>query len=291
MNDVIHALQQDSNLFLFALGCFSLLIGSFLNVVIYRLPLMLQEAWSQECREFLGLKNTSDSPPISLWLPFSHCPACKKALKPWHNVPIISYLILKGHCAHCSARIGLRYPIVELICCITSVYVGWYFGCSYETLGALLFTWILICLIFIDIDHMLLPDSLTLLLLWLGLLLSLSNLFTSSTDAILGGAIGYFVFAITGWIFKKATGKVGMGQGDYKFLAALGAFLGWQMLPIIILLASIIGLIFNLLRMMVRREFKSVPIPFGPYLAFSGWVSLFWGHDIIHYYLRIAGYI
>lgn len=193
-------------------------------------------------------------------------------------------MVLQGKCAYCKAKISLRYPLVEFICCITSVYVAWRFGFSLQTLGALIFTWTIIALTFIDIDYHLLPDQLTFFLLWSGLLFSLFPVFVSPQDAIIGAVAGYIVFAVTQMIFKFFTGKTGMGQGDYKFLAALGAYLGWQQLPIIILLASIIGLIFSITQMSIKRQFKSVPIPFGPYLAMAGWICLIWGKDILYLY-------
>jgi len=285
--DIIHFLAENQHIFLIVIAALGLIIGSFLNVVIHRLPHMLQEEWNQECREYLGLKpNPIDIDKLNLHLPFSHCPRCKKTLKPWHNIPIISYLVLKGHCAYCNAAISARYPIVELLCCLASVYVAWRFGFTFQTLGALLFTWILIALTFIDIDHHLLPDQLTLSLLWVGLFLSMFSLFVNSHDAIIGAILGYLIFALTQWLFKLATGKIGMGQGDYKFLAGLGAYLGWQQLPIIILFASVSGLIFGLTHMTMKKQFKSTPLPFGPYLAVAGWISLMWGPEILHIYVH-----
>jgi len=284
--DILQFFKENLDFFLLLVAAGSLLIGSFLNVIIYRLPRMLMNQWGQECREYLGLKPTpvTEIERFNLYLPMSHCTHCKKNLKPWHNIPVISYLVLQGKCAYCKARISARYPLVELICCITSVYVAWRFGFSLQTLGALIFTWTLITLTFIDLDYHLLPDQLTFFLLWVGLLLSLVPVFVSSHDAIIGAAVGYLIFAVTQLIFKLFTGKIGMGQGDFKFLAALGAFLGWQQLPIIILLASVIGIIFGLTQMTLKRQFKSVPIPFGPYLAVAGWISLIWGADIMSIY-------
>lgn len=284
--DILNFLTENQNIFLVLVALFSLLVGSFLNVLIYRLPRMIQHAWNQECRHYLGLKpHKSDMDKLNLYLPLSHCTECKKGLKPWHNIPILSYLVLRGKCAFCHSKISIRYPLVELLCCIASVYVAWRFGVSWQTVAALLFTWILISLTFIDLDHHLLPDQLTLLLLWLGLLASIYGLFTSCHDAIIGAIAGYLVFAITQWVFKLVTGKIGMGQGDYKFLAALGAYLGWQQLPLIVLLASFIGMIFGLTHMLIKRQYKSLPLPFGPYLAVAGWISLIWGNDILHLYL------
>jgi len=272
--------------FVFCVGLFSLFIGSFLNVVIYRLPRMMQNTWHEECRIYLGLKPHShqELEQLSLALPFSHCPHCKKTLKPWHNVPVFSYLFLFGKCAYCRASISLRYPIVELITAVSSVYIAWSLGFSFQTGGALLFTWILITLTFIDLDYYLLPDQLSLLLLWLGLFCSLFSLFCSSHDAIIGAIVGYSIFAAIEWVFKKITGKSGLGQGDFKLLAALGAYLGWQQLPIIVLAASFIGAIFGITHMFIRRQFKSIPLPFGPYLAFAGWISLLWGNELMSLY-------
>lgn len=285
--DIIDFFTTNPNMFLVAIAALSLLVGSFLNVLIYRLPRMIQYEWSQECRQYLGLKpHTADVEQLNLYLPLSHCTHCKNKLKPWHNIPVISYLYLRGHCAYCKAKISLRYPFVELLCCVTSVYVAAHFGFSLQTLGALFFTWIIISLTFIDLDYHLLPDHLTLLLLWIGLLLSIYSVFSNSHDAILGAVAGYAIFAITQGLFKFATGKIGMGQGDYKFLAALGAYLGWQQLPIIILLASITCIIFSITHMAMKHQWKSVPLPFGPYLAVAGWVSLMWGTDILHLYLN-----
>jgi len=285
--DIINFFKDHFHLFLILAAMVALMIGSFLNVVIYRLPRMMINEWNQECREYLGLKTPcKDTEQINLWAPLSHCPQCKKRLKPWHNIPVLSYFVPSGHCAYCRATISLRYPIVELLCCVTSVYAVWHFGLTPQMLGALLFTWILICLTFIDLEYHLLPDQLTYLLVWSGLLLSLLGLFTDMTSAILGGALGYLVFAVIQWTFEWVTGKVGMGQGDFKFLAGLGAFLGWQQLPIIILLASLMGIIFSLIHMSIKRKFQSVPMPFGPYLSIAGWVSLFWGPELLHHYLR-----
>lgn len=285
--NIVDFCTSNPNLFFVLIAALSLLVGSFLNVLIYRLPRMIQNDWNNECRQYLGLKpHTTDIEHLNLYLPLSHCTHCKKRLKPWHNIPVISYLILFGQCAYCKAKISMRYPFVELLCCITSVYVAMHFGCSSQTIGALFFTWIIIGLTFIDLDYHLLPDHLTLLLLWIGLLLSIYSVFANSHDAIFGAIAGYAIFAITQGVFKFATGKIGMGQGDYKFLAALGAYLGWQQLPIIILLASITCIIFGVTHMAIKHQWKSVPLPFGPYLAVAGWVSLMWGDDILKLYLN-----
>lgn len=285
--DVIYFLKDNNELFLIIVGILSLFIGSFLNVVIYRLPRMMEQAWGDECRLYLGLKSQPDEEKINLYLPFSHCPQCKQAIKPWHNIPILSYLFLQGKCVYCHGRISIRYPLVEALTCIVSIYVAWRFGFSWQTLAGLLFTWICICLTFIDLDYHLLPDQLTLLLLWLGLFCSIFSLFSSSEAAILGAIIGYLIFASIQILFKLATGRIGMGQGDFKFLAAFGAFLGWQMLPMIILFASFSGVIITLTHMLIKRNIQNIPLPFGPYLAVAGWVALLWGNEIMEYYFSI----
>jgi leader peptidase (prepilin peptidase)/N-methyltransferase len=286
--DIMFFFATNPGIFLLTIAFLSLFIGSFLNVVIYRLPRMMEQHWSEECRLYLGLKPHSDIEKLNLSLPFSHCPRCKKSIRPWHNIPLLSYFWLRGRCAYCKAHISIRYPIVEMLTCIASVYVAWKFGFTWQTAAALVFTWISICLIFIDLDYHLLPDQLTLLLLWLGLFFNIYNLFCSTQDAIIGAIVGYGIFALTQFLFKWATNKTGMGQGDFKFLAALGACLGWQLLPLIILLASISGVIFALTHMAIKRQFKSVPLPFGPYLAVAGWVALLWGNEITLYYLQVV---
>lgn len=285
--ETLYFVAANPDIFLIVIAVISLFIGSFLNVVIYRLPRMMQQSWSEECRIYLGLKPQEEHEKLNLILPFSHCPQCKKVIRPWHNIPILSYLWLRGRCAYCRAQISLRYPLVEGMTCLVSVYVAWRFGVSWQTGAALAFSWICICMIFIDLDFHLLPDQLTLLLLWAGLFFSLFTLFAGSHDAIIGAIAGYLIFAGTQWIFGAVTGKTGMGQGDYKFLAALGAFLGWQMLPLIILLASVSGVVFALTHMAIKRSFKSAPLPFGPYLAVAGWIALLWGNEIIQYYFEV----
>lgn len=284
--ETLHFIADNQLLFLIVTGIFALFVGSFLNVVIYRLPLMMEQNWSEECRIYLGLKPHTDVEKFNLTLPFSHCPHCKKTIRPWHNIPILSYLWLRGRCGYCRAQISMRYPLVEALTCLATVYVAWRFGVTWQTLSAMVFTWILICLTFIDVDYHLLPDHLTLLLLWIGLFCSLFGLFTDSHSAIIGAIAGYAIFASLQTLFGWATGKVGMGQGDYKLLAALGAYAGWELLPLVILLASISGILFTAIHMLVKHEFKSLPMPFGPYLAIAGWVALLWGNEILHYYIK-----
>ncbi len=284
--DTLQFFAEYPVLFLMVTAVLSLFVGSFLNVVIYRLPLMMERSWSEECRIYLGLKPHTDIEKLNLCLPFSHCPHCKKSIRPWHNIPIASYLWLRGKCSYCNALISMRYPLVEALTCLMSVYVAWRFGVTLQMGAALIFTWVLICLTFIDIDHHLLPDQLTLSLMWFGLFCSLFFIFADSQDAIIGAMTGYLLFAGLQLLFGWATGKVGMGQGDYKLLAALGAVCGWQLLPLIILLASICGIIFTFISMLIKREFKSTPLPFGPYLAVAGWVALLWGHEIMQFYIQ-----
>ncbi|TAK79236.1 MAG: prepilin peptidase [Gammaproteobacteria bacterium] len=285
--DITQFFADNLPAFLFIVAILTLFIGSFLNVVIYRLPRMLEQSWSEECRIYLGLKPHTETEKLNLCLPASHCPHCKHSIRPWHNIPLLSYLWLRGKCAYCKASISMRYPLVEAVTCLVSVYVAWKFGFTWQTLAALFFTWIIICLTFIDLDYHLLPDQLTLFLLWLGLFFSLFNVFCDSHSAIIGALVGYSIFAGVQCIFESITGKTGMGQGDFKFLAALGAYLGWQLLPLIILLASVTGVIFALTHMLIKRHFKSVPLPFGPYLALAGWVAMLWGNEIMQYYLVV----
>ncbi len=285
--DILNFFIANSDIFVITIGVISLFIGSFLNVIIYRLPRMMEQSWSEECRIYLGLKPHKETESLNLCLPFSHCPDCKKIIRPWHNIPIFSYLWLRGRCAYCKAAISLRYPLVEILTCVVSTYVAWKFGVTWQTFAALIFTWISICLVFIDLDYHLLPDQLTLLLVWLGLFFSIFNVFVNSHASILGAISGYLIFALIQLIFEWVTGKTGMGQGDYKYLAALGAYFGWQMLPLIILLSSISGVIFALTYMFVKKRFKSTPLPFGPYLAIAGWIAMLWGREIMSFYLDI----
>jgi len=285
--DIIAFLSEHNDILLLISAFLSLFIGSFLNVVIYRLPRMMQHEWSEECRIYLGLKPHTEPDKLNLSLPASHCPSCKKSIRPWHNIPVFSYFWLRGRCSFCHAHISLRYPLVEALTALLSMYVVWKFGISLQTISALIFTWIIICLTFIDLDHHLLPDQLTLLLLWCGLVSSLFPLFCNSFDAITGAIAGYSIFALTQWAFGRITGKIGMGQGDFKFLAAIGAYFGWQMLPLAIILSCICGITIAFTHMIIKKNFKSVPLPFGPYLAIAGWVILLWGNEIMRYYFEV----
>jgi leader peptidase (prepilin peptidase)/N-methyltransferase len=257
--------------------CLGLLVGSFLNVVIYRLPLMMETRWRRDCCELLELAPEKQDAPLNLATPNSHCPHCKAAIKPWQNIPVLSYLILGGKCSHCAAPISLRYPLIELLTGLMTLALAGFFDLSPALLGAVILTWSLIALTMIDIDHQLLPDDITLPLLWLGLLFNLNATYVSLADAVIGAMAGYLILWSIYQAFKLLTGKEGMGYGDFKLLAALGAWLGWQMLPEIILLSSLVGAICGIALMILKRRGREIPIPFGPYLAIAGWIALLWG--------------
>jgi leader peptidase (prepilin peptidase)/N-methyltransferase len=264
-----------------------LVVGSFLNVVIYRLPLQLQNSWRHDAMDFLGQEPDTESKKFSLVYPPSRCTSCEVLIKPWHNIPIISYLLLKGRCKNCSEPISLQYPAVELICGLLTVAVVYHFGFTVQAAWAMLFTWVLVALTGIDVNHQLLPDSLTLPLLWLGLLVNMSATFVPLADAVAGAVAGYMVLWIVYWAFKLITGKEGMGHGDFKLLAALGAWLGWQQLPMIILLSSAVGALIGTAGILLYGRKKQVQIAFGPYLAIAGWIALVVGEKITNGYLQL----
>jgi leader peptidase (prepilin peptidase)/N-methyltransferase len=269
-----------------------LLVGSFLNVVIYRLPVMMEQEWQSECRFILDLEdnNTSQSPEkFNLAFPNSHCPACKNDIKPWQNIPVISYLLLGGKCSNCKTSISMRYPIIEAVSGVLSGVIIWQLGADLPALTALLLTWSLIALTMIDADTQLLPDQITLPLLWLGLICNAFGFYTSLEDALWGAVFGYLSLWSVYWAFKLITGKEGMGFGDFKLLAALGAWMGWQSLPIIILLSSLVGAIIGISLMVINNKDRNTAIPFGPYLAIAGWIAFLWGDEITRSYLQFAG--
>lgn len=267
-----------------------LLVGSFLNVVIYRLPKMMQRDWREQAREILELPVETQTATFNLVLPNSSCPHCAHEIKPWENIPVISYLFLRGKCSSCKAPISLRYPLVELTCGLLSAYIAWHFGFTWQAGAMLLLTWGLLAMSLIDADHQLLPDSLVLPLLWLGLIANSFGLFTSLEDALWGAIAGYLSLWSVYWLFKLVTGKEGMGYGDFKLLAMLGAWGGWQVLPLTILLSSLVGAVLGLIMLRLRNAETSTPIPFGPYLAIAGWIALLWGEQITASYLQIAGF-
>lgn len=281
--DILSFLQANPGCFLIMTAIFSLFVGSFLNVVIYRLPIMCERNWQSDCREYLNLKPEADM-AFNLCLPHSHCPRCHHTICPWHNIPLLSYLWLRGKCAKCKNTIPLRYPFVELLTAIVSVLVAYKFGVTLQTAGVLIFSWFAIALIFIDFDSQILPDELTLSLLWVGLFLSIFNVFCSSHDAIIAAIISYLFFASIQLLFQYVLHKDALGQGDFKYLAAIATFTGWQILPILLLIASLSGIICILAYMILHRRFKSVPFAFGPYLALAGWICLMWGQEIMQYY-------
>ena len=277
-------LQIEPALFTGLVFLFSLLVGSFLNVVIYRLPKMMEADWQVQCAELRG-ESLPDSPHYSLWLPRSACPKCGHQITALENIPLLSWLWLRGRCSACSAPISARYPIVELLTALLSAAAAWKWGVSVQTVGALLLVWALVALAFIDLDTTLLPDSLTLPLLWLGLLFNLGGHFASLPEAVIGAMAGYLMLWSVYWLFKLATGKEGMGYGDFKLLAAIGAWLGWQMLPITLLLSSVVGATIGVAMIVLVKHDRRVPIPFGPYLAGGGLVALFVGADLTQAYL------
>jgi leader peptidase (prepilin peptidase)/N-methyltransferase len=294
--DILALLQQNTTAFAAVVFVLSLLVGSFLNVVIYRLPLILEREWQAQCAEMAGQPAPPAGETLTLATPRSFCPACKAPVKALHNIPVVSWLALRGRCAHCSARIPARYPVVELVTGLLSAAVAWHFGFGFEAACAILVTWMLIPLTGIDLDHQLLPDIITLPLLWVGLLASLwhdpasgAALPVAPMDAIIGAASGYLFLWAVFHVFKLLTGKEGMGYGDFKLFGALGAWLGWQMLPLVLLLSAGVGAIVGVALMVLRKQGRDVPIPYGPYLAGAGWIALMWGPQIVGGYLSMAG--
>ncbi|GHU26029.1 type 4 prepilin-like proteins leader peptide-processing enzyme [Betaproteobacteria bacterium] len=264
-------------------GLLGLMVGSFLNVVIYRLPLMMERDWQCQCAELRG-EEAPQSETISLVAPRSRCPACGHAISALENIPIVSWLFLRGKCSACHAAISVRYPLVEALTGLLSAFAAVHFGFGWSALGAILLIWSLIALTFIDFDTTYLPDAITLPLLWCGLLFNLGNTYVDLSSAVIGAMAGYLALWLVYWGFKLITGKEGMGYGDFKLLAALGAWLGWQKLPLIVLLSSTVGAIVGILLIVLAKHGRQVPIPFGPYLATAGMISFFWGDQLAQYY-------
>lgn len=268
-----------------------LLIGSFLNVVIHRLPKMMERQWRADCAGLDGASAATHEAPAeeryNLFVPRSRCPGCGQAITALQNVPVLSYLVLGGKCAGCKTRISPRYPFVELISGALAGYAAWRFGFSVAGIGALCFVFAMIALTFIDLDTFYLPDDITLPLLWAGLLLNAASTYTDLPSAVIGAACGYLALWSVFWMFKLATGKEGMGYGDFKLLAAIGAWLGWQMLPLVILLSSLVGALIGIGLMIFARHGRETPIPFGPYLAIAGLIALFHGQTINRQYLNL----
>ena len=292
---ILQLLQQSPTTLTTICFVLGLLVGSFLNVVIYRLPLMLQRDWRQQCCEFLEIedpqpaeeKNPLLRKNLSLAQPASHCPQCQHTIRAWENIPLISYALLAGKCASCKVRIPIRYPAVELATGLFSALVAVNFHATWLTLALLLFVWALIALTMIDFDHQLLPDDITLPLLWLGLAVNTQDLGTGVTtqESVLGAVVGYLSLWSFYWVFKLATGKDGMGYGDFKLLAALGAWMGWQALLPIIILSSLVGATFGIASILLMGRDRSAPMPFGPFLAGAGLIMMIWGNQIYSFYM------
>lgn len=280
----LFAVLHDPAGFAVVAGVFGLLIGSFLNVVIYRLPVMMERDWAAQCAEFRG-EPAPVQEPLSLATPRSRCPHCGHAISAIENVPVISWLVLRGKCSACKASISPRYPLVELLTGILFAALAWHYGFGVTALAAMGFAGALIALTGIDFDTQLLPDDITLPLLWAGLLVNTGGTFVSLKSAVIGAVAGYLALWSVYWAFKIFTGKEGMGYGDFKLLAAIGAWLGWEMLPLTILLSSFVGAVIGLALIVVARHGRNVPIPFGPYLAIAGLIAMVWGKPLTHAYL------
>ena len=286
---------QSPILFVAVTFAFALLVGSFLNVVIYRLPVMMEREWREQCDEITKMPAPElPTGRFDLVVPRSRCPSCNVQITAWQNVPVISYLLLKGQCANCKNPISSRYPLIELFTAGLAAFVAWRFGFGWESLMAILLTFSLVSISFIDVDHQLIPDSIVLPLLWVGLGMSLFHpmagaeiLFIEPKDAIVGAIAGYLSLWSVYQLFKIVTGKEGMGYGDFKLLAALGAWLGWQALPLIIMISAVVGAFIGISLIVFRRHARNVPIPFGPYLAAAGWISLLYGETIKNAYLDL----
>ena len=277
-------IQSSPTFFVALCAILGLMVGSFLNVVIYRLPRMMQQDWETQCEEFKD-EPVRPKTPFNLVVPRSTCPSCGHKITAWENIPLISYLFLRGRCSECRATIGIRYPLVEALTGLLSGFMAWHFGFSAAALAALVFTWALIALTFIDFDTQLLPDSITQPLIWLGLLINVGSIYTPLQSAVIGAVSGYLALWSVYWLFKFATGKEGMGFGDFKLLAAIGAWLGWQMLPLVILLSSLVGAVVGISLILFAKRGRNIPIPFGPYLAGGGVIAIIWGQDLTQLYL------
>ncbi len=271
---------------LFVLGA---VVGSFLNVVIYRLPVMMQREWRHDCLEFLEQPAAPEAEKFNLGVPRSRCGHCGHQITALENIPLVSYLALGGKCAECKAPISRQYPLVELFTAIVSVIVGWHFGVSLQAIAALFLSWCLIAASGIDIGHKLLPDNITLPLLWLGILLSLFDVFVSLEASVIGVIAGYMILWTVFILFKMVTGKEGMGYGDFKLLAMLGAWLGWKPLFVVILTSSLVGAVVGITMIALKKTERSTQIPFGPYLAAAGWITLLWGNELMHLYFSLFG--
>ncbi|HGM5580969.1 TPA: A24 family peptidase [Pseudomonas putida] len=282
-------LADQPGFFLASAAVLGLLVGSFLNVLVHRLPVMLERQWQNEAREVLGMPVEAHE-RFDLCLPASHCPGCGHRIRAWENIPVVSYLALRGRCSACKGRISLRYPLVELACAGLSLVVAWHFGVSVQALLALVLTWCLQALSLIDAQHQLLPDVLVLPTLWLGLVVNAFGVFVPLADALWGAVVGYLSLWSVYWLFRLVTGKEGLGYGDFKLLALLGAWGGWQVLPLTLLLSSVVGAVIGLCLLRLRKASLGTTMPFGPYLAIAGWIAWLWGDEIYASYMQLLGY-
>ncbi len=281
---ISYFMSQHSVFFITVSVIFGLIVGNFLNVVIYRLPKMMEREWRRHCQELKGEEVATET-TYSLVVPRSACPKCAHKISALENIPVISFLFLRGKCSGCKTPISVRYPLVEALTGALAGLVAWQFGYSSLTVAAWVFTFALIALTFIDFDTFLLPDDITLPLLWLGLLYNLNGGFTLIQSAVIGAVAGYLILWSVYWLFKLVTGKEGMGYGDFKLLAAIGAWVGWQLLPAVILLSSLIGSIIGIGLIILAKRGRNVPMPFGPYLALGGIAALFWGPQLARFYM------
>ncbi|MBI3546537.1 MAG: prepilin peptidase [Gammaproteobacteria bacterium] len=290
MDSLVSFLVNYPAAFPWVAGLFGLAIGSFLNVVIYRLPVMMERRWQSQCQELINARPATPAPPerFDLVIPRSRCPHCGHAITALENIPLLSFLWLRGKCVACRKSISWRYPAIEFLTGVLSAWVAWHFGFNITALAGLLLTWGLIALAFIDYDHQLLPDDITLPLLWLGLLFNVAGVFVPLPAAVIGAVAGYLFLWIVYQLFKLVTGKEGMGYGDFKLLAALGAWLGWQNLPLTILLASFVGAVIGIASILFMGHDRRTAIPFGPFLCVAGWIALMWGNVLTHLYLQFA---
>ncbi len=288
--EIISLLEHNPALFTATVFAIGLTVGSFLNVVIHRLPLMMERDWQAQCQEYLG-EPPKEQSPLSLAKPASHCPHCGHKIRFYENIPVLSYLWLRGRCSACQQAISVRYPLIELLTAVMSAVIAWHFGFGWQAGAGLLLTWALIALSVIDTDHQLLPDVITLPFLWLGLMLSLFPVFADVRSSLIGAIAGYLSLWTVYQLFKLLTGKEGMGFGDFKLLALLGAWMGWQSLPLIIILSSAVGAVLGGAMIALRGRDRAQPIPFGPYLAIAGWIALLWGEHISSAYMRWSGIV
>ncbi len=311
MSALIELFNDNAVVFYGVVAFLALVVGSFLNVVIHRLPIMMERSWQHSLAEFelqqrleargvdlndaqaveAAMENETapQQEKFNLSVPRSRCPNCGNLITWWQNIPVISYLLLLGRCGGCKTPISMRYPAIEVVTVLLSLIIAWHFGPSPQAVVGILFTWALISLTMIDFDHQLLPDSITLPLMWFGLIINLGNVFTDIQSAVIGAALGYLILWVIYHLFRIITGKHGMGYGDFKLLAAIGALLGWQALPMVILLSSLVGAVVGLSLIAIAGRDKNIPIPFGPYLAAAGWIAMVWGEPITKAYFNLLG--